>query len=144
MKRCWRKNLSCYTHGNPLILTMRRCTNLQRRLLARLRRPLMSSRIFLWIRRTAMNFWLVRSIFLRNIPLTGNLRSVWEHSLGGFRGNNMEPQAIDISKVDGASGLWQEIVDESSDGWIWHTWLAHEVNLEAGRGYGAHDLSFFV
>ena len=56
----------------------------------------------------------------------------------------MEPQAIDISKVDGASGLWQEIVDASSDGWIWHTWLAHEFNLCAGEKYAAKDYSFFV
>lgn len=56
----------------------------------------------------------------------------------------MDLQAIDISKVDGAPKLWQEIVDASSDGWLWHTWLAHEFNFEAGREYGARDLSFFV
>ncbi|MDP2650062.1 MAG: hypothetical protein Q8P16_00685, partial [bacterium] len=56
----------------------------------------------------------------------------------------MNIQAIDISKVNGAPTLWKEIVDASSDGWIWHTWLAHEFNLEAGIEYGARDASFFV
>ncbi len=56
----------------------------------------------------------------------------------------MDLQAIDIAKVDGAPKLWQEIVDASSDGWLWHTWLSHEFNLCAGEKYAARDLSFFV
>lgn len=53
-------------------------------------------------------------------------------------------RAVDISAVASASVLWQRLVDASPDAWLWHTWLAHEFNLEAGREYGAHDLSFFV
>jgi len=56
----------------------------------------------------------------------------------------MNLQAVALSKVTGAPKLWQEIVDSSDDGWLWHTWLAHEFNLCAGEKYAAHDLSFFV
>lgn len=56
----------------------------------------------------------------------------------------MDIQAIDIQDVAGAPALWQEIVDASDDGWLWHTWLAHEFNLCAGEKYSAKDLSFFV
>lgn len=56
----------------------------------------------------------------------------------------MDIQAIDISKIHGAPKLWQEIVDASSDGWIWHTWLAHEFNLCAGEKFKATDHSFFI
>ncbi len=56
----------------------------------------------------------------------------------------MNLQAIDIQKVADAPELWQEIVDASTDGWHWHTWLAHEFNLCAGETYAAQDLSFFV
>ncbi len=56
----------------------------------------------------------------------------------------MNLRAIDISKVAGAPELWQEIVEASPDGWIWHTWLAHEFNLCAGEKFKATDHSFFV
>lgn len=56
----------------------------------------------------------------------------------------MNIQATDIQKVADASGLWQEIVDVSEDGWVWHTWLAHEFNLSAGEKFKAEDHSFFV
>ncbi len=56
----------------------------------------------------------------------------------------MNITAIDIQKVADAPARWQEIVDASIDGWIWHTWLAHEFNLCAGEKYGGRDLSFFV
>lgn len=52
--------------------------------------------------------------------------------------------SVDIQDVAGAPTLWQEIVDSSSDGWIWHTWLAHEFNLCAGEKFKAEDHSFFV
>ena len=56
----------------------------------------------------------------------------------------MNLQAIDIEEVARASELWQKIIDASEDGWVWHTWIAHKFNLEAGTEYGACDLSFFV
>lgn len=56
----------------------------------------------------------------------------------------MNLHAIDIREVTGAPELWQEIVNASEDGWIWHTWLAHEFNLCAGEKYAAKDLSFFI
>lgn len=52
--------------------------------------------------------------------------------------------AIDILSVPDGAQLWRRLVDASVDGWLWHTWAAHEFNLEAGARYGARDLSFFV
>ncbi len=56
----------------------------------------------------------------------------------------MDIQAIDIGDVAEAPKLWQEIVDASGDGWIWHTWLTHEFNLCAGEKFKAEGHSFFV
>ena len=56
----------------------------------------------------------------------------------------MNLRATDIQEVARASELWQEVVDASEDGWLWHTWRTHEFNLSAGETYKAKDLSFFV
>lgn len=56
----------------------------------------------------------------------------------------MDIRAIAIRDVDEAPKLWQEIVDASEDGWIWHTWAAHEYNLCAGQKFAAVDHSFFI
>ncbi|MEK7531459.1 MAG: GNAT family N-acetyltransferase [Patescibacteria group bacterium] len=48
------------------------------------------------------------------------------------------------SSLPNFSNLWQEIVDDSRDGWIWHTWLFHEFNHSAGEKNELYDLSFFV
>src|SRR3989338_9939070 len=56
----------------------------------------------------------------------------------------MNIQTVNIGDVARAPELWQEIADASRDGWIWHTWLAHEFNLCAGEKFKAKDHSFFV
>ena len=56
----------------------------------------------------------------------------------------MNLQAISIKDVKEAPTLWQEIVDASTDGWIWHTWIAHEFSLCASQQFKAEDNSFFV
>lgn len=56
----------------------------------------------------------------------------------------MNINAVNITEVSKAPKLWQEIIDSSHDGWIWHTWLAHEFNLCAGEKFKAEDHSFFV
>src|SRR3989344_3994468 len=56
----------------------------------------------------------------------------------------MKIEAIEVQKVTGAPALWQEIVDASRNGWIWHTWTFHEFNLCAGKQFEATDLSFFI
>lgn len=56
----------------------------------------------------------------------------------------MDIKAIDIKEAIHAPALWQEIVEASDEGWIWHTWTAHEFNLCAGEKYSARDFSFFI
>ena len=56
----------------------------------------------------------------------------------------MNIQTVNIGDVARAPELWQEITNASRDGWIWHTWLAHEFNLSAGETLKAEDHSFFV
>lgn len=56
----------------------------------------------------------------------------------------MTLHTIDVSKATGAPALWQEIVDASTEGWIWHTWAFHQFELCAGGKIGATDHSFFV
>ena len=51
---------------------------------------------------------------------------------------------VDVSSVSGASKVWQEIVDNSLDGWIWHTRTAFIFNLCAGKPHEAEDHSFFI
>jgi len=56
----------------------------------------------------------------------------------------MSIRAVNLTDVPNAPALWQEIIDASASGWIWHTWLFHEFDLCAAEKYAAEDLSFFV
>ena len=51
---------------------------------------------------------------------------------------------VDFSSVEDAPKVWQEIVDASLDGWIWHTYTALSFNLCAGEEHNAENHSFFV
>ncbi len=50
----------------------------------------------------------------------------------------------DYTAVQGAAALWDSVVRDSPDGWMFHTSTVKDFNVCAGQPFDAKDLSFFV